>query len=235
MGAGDDIGVQSPNFGYLTRVPKGALDRFEPVRSRQTVMNSSDLRLVRDPDYQQAEGAVVTYYAEVRSDALGCTEVAEIQDIARGNKQRIQYTSANGRCRITGRFNENLLEGPTSNLDFDASGRGLRIEGLLLGISGGVTSVLEPRGTFYMKNGPLPINTGQSATVPFNSTRTRSYFPPSLGQENTHILADEVLYAALFQLSAEVVDAAQPVPNALVIPNISFEFWVSIATPVIFS
>jgi len=242
MASGDNYGVQSPNFGYLQNVPKGALDRFEPVRHRQTVKRTT-IKFVRDPDYVQGEDVLVNYYGEVRGDSLGTTEVAEIQDVARGNKQRIQYTSANGRCQFSGKLEIGDIEGATINLDFiSASGAGLRFSSALLGLSGGVASVLEPRGMYYQRNGALPFVTGPSAPVPlaaqsglpFATGRVRAYSPPSLGQENTHVLSEEVQYAVLFQLSAGVLDENVAVPRILKIPDVAFEFWTYVSTPVFF-
>lgn len=235
MASGDDYGVQSPNFGYLTSLPTSSLDRFSPVYSRQTNVKSTRLGFQRDRNFQFGDEAVF-YFAETRADSVGMVDIAEIRDVSRGNKQRIQYTSANARGRASGVFNENVIEGNLTNLNFNGDQDGLEVLSVLFGISGGVGSLLEPEGATYQRDTNIVFQNvgGQGAAIPLVRTDTQTLFLPSRGQANRHVLVDEVQYAVIFRLRASVTDPAQDVPTLLRFPDIAFDFWTHISTPIFF-
>jgi len=235
MASGDNYGVQSPNFGYLTSLPTSSLDRFSPVYSRQTNVKPVRLRFNRDRNFQPGDESV-RYFAEKRADAVGMIDVAEIRDADRGNKQRIQYTSTNARGRVAAVFNEDAIQGNKANINFDGDQDGLEILSVLFGISGGVGSLLEPEGATYQRDTNIVFQNigGQGAAVPLVRPDVQNLFLPSRGQANRHVLVDEVQYAVIFRLRATVVDPAQAVPTALNIPDVSFDFWTHISTPIFF-
>ena len=123
-----------------------------------------------------------------------------------------------------------------ADINFDGDQDGLEILSVLFGISGGVGSLLEPEGTTYQRDTNLPFQTigGQGAAVPLVRPDVQNLFLPSRGQANRHVLVDEVQYAVIFRLRATVVDPAQAVPTALNIPDVSFDFWTHISTPIFF-